>query len=68
LLNSVSPAPVPYSIGGLPPSTKLRLAIWNEAGDGLVAPVKTVGSDAAGVVTIAVPQHAMFVLTTLQLG
>jgi hypothetical protein len=68
LLNSVSPTAVPYSIGGLPPSTKLRLAIWNEAGDGLVAPVKTVGSDAAGVVTIAVPQHAMFVLTTLQLG
>jgi hypothetical protein len=68
LLNSVSPTPVPYSIGGLLPSTKLRLAIWNEAGDGLVAPVKTVGSDAAGVVTIAVPQHAMFVLTTLQLG
>jgi hypothetical protein len=68
LLNSVSPTPVPYRIGGLPPSTKLRLATWNEAGDGLVAPVKTVGSDAGGVVTIAVPQHAMFVLTTLQLG
>jgi hypothetical protein len=68
LLNTVSPTPVAYSIGGLPPATKLRLAIWNEAGNGLVAPVKTVSSDAAGVVTIAVPQHALFALTTLRLG
>jgi len=68
LLNAVSPTPVAYSIGGLPPATRLRLAIWNEAGDGLVAPAKTVTSDAAGVATFAVPQHALFVLTTLQLG
>jgi hypothetical protein len=63
LLNSVSPAASAYSIGGLPPSKKLRLLVWNEKGDGLVAPPKTVTSDPAGVVTITVPQHAVFVLT-----
>jgi hypothetical protein len=68
LLNTLSPTPVAYSVGGLPPATKLRLAVWNEVGDGLVAPAKTVTSDASGVVTIAVPQHALFVLTTLELG
>jgi hypothetical protein len=67
-LNTVSPTLVPYSIAGLPPSTKLRLAIWNEAGDGLVAPAKTVSTDAVGVVNITVPQHAVFVLTTLRMA
>jgi hypothetical protein len=68
LLNTVSPTVVPYSIGGLPPSTKLRLAVWNEAGDGLVASAKTVSTDAVGVVNITVPQHAVFALTTLRLS
>lgn len=68
LLNTVSPALVPYSIGGLPPATKLRLVVWNEAGDGLVAPAKTVSSDSVGVVNITVPQHGVFVLTTLRLA
>ena len=67
-LNTVSPAPVSYSIAGLPPSTKVRLAIWNGAGDGLVGPATTLTSDTVGVATITVPQHAVFVLTTLRLG
>jgi hypothetical protein len=68
-LNTVAPTPpISYAIAGLPPSEKLRLAIWNEAGDGLVGPVKTLSSDAAGVATITVPQHAVFVLTSLRLG
>jgi hypothetical protein len=68
-LNTVAPAPpISYSIAGLPPSTKLRLAIWNEAGDGLVGPRTRVASDAAGVATITVPQHAVFVLTSLRLA
>jgi hypothetical protein len=68
-LNTVAPnPPISYAIAGLPPSEKLRLASWNEAGDGLVAPVKAVASDAAGVATIRVPQHAVFVLTSLRLG
>jgi hypothetical protein len=68
-LNTVSPSPpVSYSIAGLPPSKRLNLLIWNEAGDGLVGPKHVVQSDAAGMVTITVPQHAVFVLTSLRLG
>jgi hypothetical protein len=63
-LNGVSPTAVSYVIGGLPVSRRLQLAIWNEAGDGLVGPTHVVRADAAGVVTISVPQHAVFVLTT----
>ncbi len=61
-LNTASPTVVSYTIGGLPPSTNFALTIWNEAGDGLVgAPTPTV-TDAGGVVTISVPQHAVFAL------
>jgi hypothetical protein len=68
-LNTVSPdAAVSYTIGGLPPSRKLRLAIWNQSGDGLDGPTVTVTTDAAGVTAIAVPQQAVFVLTTLRLA
>ncbi len=67
-LNTVSPTPVSYSIGGLPPAVKLHLLIWNEAGDGLVGVPRAFTTDAAGVVTVTVPQHAVFVLTTLRLG
>jgi hypothetical protein len=63
-LNTVSPTQVSYAIAGLPPSRKLRLSIWNEAGDGIVGPARTVVADALGVVTIAVPQHAVYVLTS----
>ena len=64
-LNTASPTVVSYTIGGLPPSKRLRLAIWNEAGDGLVGPSHVVTSDRAGAVTISVPQQAVFVLTTM---
>jgi hypothetical protein len=67
-LSTASPTLVPYSIAGLPPSTKLRLAIWNQAGDGLVAPARIVTTDAVGVATVTVPEHAVFVLTTLRLA
>jgi hypothetical protein len=61
-LNTVSPTVVPYTIGGLPPSTNFELTIWNEAGDGLVGPSKPAATDAAGIVTISVPQQAVFAL------
>ena len=64
-LNTASPTAVSYTIGGLPPSKRLRLVIWNEAGDGLVGPSHVVTSDRAGAVTISVPQQAVFVLTTM---
>jgi hypothetical protein len=66
-LNTVSPTQVSYSIAGLPPSKTLQLAVWNEAGNGLVGPVRSVGTDAFGVVNITVPQQGVFVLTTLRL-
>ena len=66
-LNAASSTLVAYTIGGLPPSRPLQFAIWNEAGDGLDGPTTTVTTDAAGVATVNVPQHAVFVLTTLRL-
>ena len=67
-LNTASTTSVSYRIGGLPASQQLRLAVWNEAGDGVVAPSRVVVPDAAGVATISVPQHGVFVLTTLRLA
>ena len=67
-LNTVAPAASSYSVAGLPPSKQLNLLLWNEAGDGLVGPKHVVTTDAAGMVTITVPQHAVFVLTSLRLG
>ena len=61
-LNTVSPTVVAYTIGGLPPTTNFELTIWNETGDGLVGPPRPAATDAAGVVTISVPQHAVFAL------
>jgi len=61
-LNTVSPTVVAYTIGGLPPATNFELTLWNEAGDGLVGAPKPATSDAAGVVTISVPQQAVFAL------
>jgi hypothetical protein len=67
-LNAASPTAVTYTIGGLPASRRLRLAIWNAAGDGLVPPARVLTSDGAGVVTISVPQQAVFALTTIRLA
>jgi hypothetical protein len=67
-LNGVSDTPVTYTLGGLAPGLRLRVAVWNEAGDGIVGASKVVATDAAGVVTISVPQHGVFVLTTLRLA
>jgi hypothetical protein len=54
---------VTYTIGGLPRSKPFTLTLWNEAGDGLVGAPLPVATDAAGVVAISVPQHAVFALT-----
>jgi hypothetical protein len=61
-LNTVSPTVMSYTIGGLPPSKSFQLAIWNAAGDGLVGQPTPAATDAAGVVTISVPQQAVFAL------
>jgi hypothetical protein len=67
-LNTVSTTQTTYVIGGLPASQNFRLAIWNEAGDGLDGPTTTVKTDAAGVATIVVPQNGVFALTSLRLA
>jgi hypothetical protein len=61
-LNTVSPLVTSYTIGGLPPSKTFQLTIWNQAGDGLVGAPTPAATDAAGVVTISVPQQAVFAL------
>ena len=63
-LNTVSPTVMSYTIGGLPPSRSFQLTIWNAAGDGLVGQPTPAATDAAGVVTISVPQQAVFALRT----
>src|SRR5712691_11149345 len=48
-LNTVSPTVVTYTI-------------WNQAGDGLVGAPQPAATDTVGVVTVSVPQHAVFAL------
>jgi hypothetical protein len=62
-LNTVSPTAMSYTIGGLPPSKSFQLTLWNAAGDGLLGAPTPAATDAAGVVTISVPQHAVFALS-----
>ena len=62
-LNDGSGAPVSYSIGGLPAQTTFRLVLWNADGSGTLSSGPRVTTDALGVATFAVPQHAVFALT-----
>ena len=57
-----------YTIAGFPPSKSVNLLVWNANADGLVVPRQVVKSDANGVVTVAIPQHAAFVLTTIRVA
>jgi hypothetical protein len=63
-LNGVSARQVPYTIGGLPQRASFTLALWNRTGDGQNEVVGKVEADDAGVVTVVVPLHAVFALTT----
>jgi hypothetical protein len=65
LLNTTSSETPAYSIGGLPPSTELNLAIWNAAADGVNSIAGKVTTSAAGVARFDVPLHAAFALTTV---
>jgi hypothetical protein len=65
-LNGASAKQAPtYSIGGLTPSTRFNLLLWNAAANGENSIVGTVTTNAAGVVRFDVPLHAAFALTTL---
>jgi hypothetical protein len=63
-----SAAPVPFSVGGLPPGTRFRLVLWNGAGAGTNVEIGYLDSGATGVVEFSVPQDAVFALTTTSLG
>jgi hypothetical protein len=65
LLNTASGETPSYSIGGLAPSTRLNLAIWNASGDGRTAAATEIVTSAAGVARFTVPLHAAFALTTV---
>ena len=67
-LNVGTTANSSYTIAGLPPSKPVNLLVWNANADGLVAPPQTVNADANGVVVVTIPQHAVFVLTTIRLA
>jgi hypothetical protein len=68
LLNTASTETAAYSIGGLPPSTKLNLALWNAEGDGTTGAATEVATSAAGVARFQVPLQAAFALTTVDVG
>jgi hypothetical protein len=67
-LNAGTTTNTSYTIGGFPPSKPVNLLIWNANADGLVVPRQVVKADANGVVSVTIPQHAVFVLTTIRLG
>jgi hypothetical protein len=65
-LNTASPDPPGrYSIGGLPPNTTFKLAVWNATGEGTTSIAGSVTANAAGVARFEVPLHAAFALTTV---
>ena len=65
-LNGTSAEPASqYSIGALPANAKLKLVLWNAAGDGKNSDAGIVETDAAGVARFDVPLHAAFALTTV---
>jgi hypothetical protein len=52
---------------GLPSGTQLRFLVWNDDGSGRIAPQPPVTVGDRSSVTISVPQHGVFALTTREL-
>jgi hypothetical protein len=67
-LNGTSSTIVPFTIGGLPPRTRLELVLWNRAGGGKLTLGRAVTTDAAGVAALEIPLHSVFALTTKRLA
>ncbi len=63
-LNGTSSSLAPFTIGGLPPSTRFELLLWNRSGNGKLAVGHPVLSDAAGIASLEIPIHSVFALTT----
>jgi|tagenome__1003787_1003787.scaffolds.fasta_scaffold20984227_5 hypothetical protein len=53
-----------YTITGLPPNTKFQLCHWNKTGNGQNSFDGRAVSNSSGAVSISVPLHSAFVLTT----
>ena len=53
-----------YTISGVPPNTRFQLCLWNKFGNGQTSFSDQATSNSAKTVTISVPQHCAFVLTT----
>jgi hypothetical protein len=62
-LNGPGDTVVPYAIGGLPAGAPFRLVVWNADGSGTLSAPLPVTTDAHGIATFSVPQHAVFALT-----
>jgi hypothetical protein len=63
-LNAASQTVTSYTIGGLPSSTTFHVSVWNAVGDGRVASMPDVTTDAQGVLAVSAPQQAVFALTS----
>ena len=59
---------VSYTLGGLPPSTRFRLVVWNPDGSGRNVDIGFVDTDSNGTIELSVPLQGVFALTTVPLG
>jgi hypothetical protein len=62
-IQTTSSAPVPYSVGGLPPNTFFRLLVWNGDGRGDIVDKGFLDTGASGVVEFTAPLDSVFALT-----
>lgn len=60
---TTSRAPVPYSVGGLPPNSFFRLLVWNGDGTGAIVDQGFLASSATGTLEFSAPLDAVFALT-----
>jgi hypothetical protein len=63
-LNDGSGGPSTYTISGLPSLTTFKLVVWNRDGTGQLTSDQEIVTDALGIARLAVPQHAVWALTT----
>jgi hypothetical protein len=63
-LNTTTASKSTYTISGVAPNTRFQLCLWNKLGNGQTSFSDQATSNSAKTVTISVPQHCAFVLTT----
>jgi len=62
-ISTTSNAPVPYSIGGLPPNANFRLVVWNGDGTGTNVDKGFVVTSPQGTAEFSAPLDSVFALT-----